>query len=102
MPVIESLEVEKFRSLPKEKYILGSRITIIAGQNATGKSTLLGMLGQPFGVKDSKDIWGNVLKTEFREIFKISPVHDSPGDHAYKITTLEQLHPEGKTFKVSS
>ncbi|WP_288334621.1 AAA family ATPase [uncultured Cloacibacillus sp.] len=102
MPVIESLEIEKFRSLPKEAYILGSRITIIAGQNATGKSTLLGMLGQPFGVKDSKDIWGNVLKTEFREIFKISPVHDSPGDHVYKITTLEQLHPEGKTFKVSS
>ena len=101
MPVIESLKIKKFRNLPPGEYLLGKRITIITGQNATGKSTLLGMLAQPFGV-DDKDIWGKSLRSKFSEIFKISPEHDKPGGHIYFIHTYECLHSDGNEVQVKT
>lgn len=103
MPVIKSIKVEQFRNLPKEEYILGKRVTVITGQNATGKSTLLGMLAQPFGV-DDKDIWDKSLRAKFSEIFKISPQYDKAGEHIYFINTFKKLHSDGcevqvKTYK---
>ena len=63
---------------------LGKKFTVIAGQNATCKSTLLGMIGQPFGLKD-KTIFDKPFSTKFSDIFKFSPEHDVPGNHEYQI-----------------
>ncbi len=42
------LRIDKFRRFHDITIPFGERITIIAGQNGTSKSTLLGMLAQPF------------------------------------------------------
>lgn len=54
--MIKSLYVEKFRALKNIYIPLEQKVTVIAGQNATCKSTLLGMIGQPpISQKRSKD-----------------------------------------------
>lgn len=101
MPVIKRLEITKFRHLPRETYPLGKRITVIAGHNATGKSTLLAMLAQPFGVADT-DIMGHSLRTKINDIFKLSPQYDKPGEHLYFVETYEKLHSDGLKVQIKS
>ena len=83
--MIKLLYVEKFRAMKNLKIPLGKKITVIVGQNATCKSTLLGMIGQPFGLKDEKTIFDKSFSTKLSEIFKFSKNNDVPGDHEYQI-----------------
>ena len=47
--------IQKFRHfVPNEEFMIGDRITLIAGQNGTAKSTLLGIICQPLGFPDPK------------------------------------------------
>lgn len=80
---ISSIEIEKFRKFKPMSINLGRYVTVIAGQNSTGKSTLLGMLGQPFGLRNEKSIFGKDLRAKFTDIFKLSPEKDIPGEHVY-------------------
>ena len=82
--MINSLEIEKFRLFKNNSFDLGRRITVIAGQNATGKSTLLGILGNMVELKE-KNIFGKKYRTEFSEIFKSSIKNDPTGEHKGKI-----------------
>lgn len=52
--IIESIEVEKFCAKENLSLNIGKNVTAIAGRNAILKTTLLGMLGQPFTI--SSDI----------------------------------------------
>lgn len=56
-------------------------LTAIAGHNATGKSTLLGIIGNTFQlpIKNGKTILGKAFKTEFSEILNGSKEKDSTG-----------------------
>lgn len=83
--VIKSLYVKTFRAMKNLTIPLGKKVTVIAGQNATCKSTLLGMIGQPFGLKDEKTIFGKPFSTKFSDIFKFYPDKDIPGKHDYQI-----------------
>ncbi len=51
--IIKSVHIEKFRGFEDVEFELGKKVTAIAGQNGTQKSTLLGIIAQPFSVKDS-------------------------------------------------
>lgn len=82
--MIKSLYVEQFRAMRKLSIPLGRKVTAIAGQNATCKSTLLGMIGQPFGLSE-KTIFGKEFSTKFSDIFKFSTANDIPGEHEYQI-----------------
>lgn len=83
--MIKSLYVERFRAMSKITIPLGRKVTAIAGQNATCKSTLLGMIGQPFGLKSEKTIFNKPFSTKFSDIFKFSKTYDIPGEHEYQI-----------------
>ena len=48
--IIKSVEIEKFRAFEHASFALGKRITAISGRNATQKTTVLGMIGQPFTI----------------------------------------------------
>ncbi|MBC5734436.1 AAA family ATPase [Lawsonibacter hominis] len=48
--IIRSIEIEKFRAFQQVSFTLGKRITAISGRNATQKTTVLGMIGQPFTI----------------------------------------------------
>lgn len=93
---LASLEIERFRNLEEMKLSLGQRLTVLAGQNATGKSTILGMLGQPFGLNDARTIFGKACQTKFTDIFNMSPEHDVPGEHLYYIDFRDPAISGGK------
>ena len=100
---VESIEIEKFRSFNPMTIPIGKYVTVISGQNGTGKSTLLGMLGQPFGLKDTRDVFGRPMKAKFAEMFKFSPDHDKPGDHLYFVNLRDgRLYPSGSHVQVKS
>ena len=83
--MLKGLYVEEFRAMKNLPIPLGKKVTAIAGQNATCKSTLLGMIGQPFGLKDKKTIFGKSFSTKFSDIFKWTATHDLPGSHSYRV-----------------
>jgi len=45
---VKQIEIDTFRRFHNIIIPFGDHVTIIAGQNGTSKSTLLGMLAQPF------------------------------------------------------
>lgn len=89
--IIKSIEVNKFRGIEDLNLKLGKNLTAIAGRNATMKSTLLGIIGQPFTIsKDHpmygcKTIDGYNFKSQFKEKFKISSKFDHKGEHIWKL-----------------
>ena len=106
--IIKSIEIEKFRAFEQASFSLGKRITAISGRNATQKTTVLGMLGQPFTItaKDHpmygcKTIDGYNFRSQFREKFKISPIHDIIGEHRWKLNLHNGVY-EQDYFSVES
>jgi len=78
--MIKRLHIEKFRLFENNDFVFGNRITAISGQNAVGKSTILGLIGNI--VEDrATNIFGKQYRTDFTEIFKASPDFDKTGDH---------------------
>lgn len=93
---LRGLYIKKFRNMADADIPLGQRLTIIAGQNGTGKSTILGMLGQPFGMVEARTIFGKACRTKFTDIFNFSPDHDIPGEHLYYIDFRDDSISSGK------
>lgn len=93
---LKSLVIERFRNMIGLAIPLGQRITVLAGQNGTSKSTILGMLGQPFGMNSARTIFDKACRTKFTDIFKMSPEHDIPGDHVYYIDFRDEAIANGR------
>lgn len=90
--IVEKLYVEKFRKLKDLEIPLGKKITVIAGQNGTLKTTLLGMIAQPFSLKNKENplseertIDGQKFESKFKEKFKLSMEFDRPKEHKWKL-----------------
>lgn len=103
---IKGIEVSRFRAMHDLEIGLGQLVTVIAGQNGTSKSTILGMLGQPFGLRDRRTIFGRPFSTKFTDIFNMSPEHDIPGEHLYYVDFSDEAisgsqgqHVQVKSFK---
>ena len=115
---VASLIISEFRKFRDRRIDFVKPVTLITGQNGTAKSTLLGMLAQPFsfgsekerekqdksayttnyhGLKlaDYVDIAGNFYTYPCDKIFRLSKVHDTP-DKRYIYETLLQ----GLDFRV--
>ncbi len=89
--IIERIDVEKFRAIENLSLDIGKNITAIAGRNATLKTTLLGMLGQPFTISSGHPMYGCTtidgynFKSQFKEKFKISKDFDHHGEHVWTL-----------------
>ncbi|MCK9182715.1 MAG: AAA family ATPase [Fibrobacteraceae bacterium] len=101
---IEKISIRKFRGFQNVGFELGSHLTVIAGQNGTQKTTLLGMLTQPFAITDSenplskeKPLCGGNYKSAFSEKFKLSSAFDIPKEHEWTLT-----YDGGKLFTIES
>lgn len=99
--IIKSVEIEEFRAFENVSFVLGKRITAIAGRNATQKTTVLGMIGQPFTISSKdhpmygcKTIDGYNFKSQFREKFKISPTYDIIGTHKWTLNLHQNVYSE--------
>ena len=89
---IEKIHIHEFRKFYDVDIQLGDKITAIAGKNGTMKTTLLGILGQPFSMKDSTNplcgeltIDGSTFETDMLDKFKFSPTKDVAGHHRWDV-----------------
>lgn len=87
MRVITNIKIDKFRNLQDVDIPVGKRITAIAGQNGTSKTSLLGIISHVFSYfPDRKMLNGNQFISKYSEIFRFSfPKFDRPGEHAYLV-----------------
>jgi len=85
---ISEIQITKFRHLIDIKIELGDKLTAIAGQNGTGKSTILGLLGHVCKEKTKfRTFDGKMFETDYSEIFKFSfPEFDKPKNHLYEVS----------------
>lgn len=102
---VTKLEIVKFRQFAPSTVIeLGDNVTLVAGCNGTGKSVLLGMIGQPLGFPDRpkeksgythnydnfnfseiKTPYGKLYRTQYSDVFRISEQFDHPKELSYNI-----------------
>lgn len=89
--IVKEIFIEKFRAFENVRIPLGKRLTIIAGRNATQKTTLLGLISQPFSISEGNPLYGcrtidgYNFRSQFREKFKISPKYDKIGEHKWTL-----------------
>lgn len=85
---LTGLKIQKFRSL-KDRYLpLGKCITVITGKNGTMKSSLLGLIAHPFSSpNNAKDLYNQDLKTDMRNVFRLSLEKDSE-EYIYYLEAL--------------
>ena len=85
---IRGITIKKFRSLKNRNLNLGKYLTVITGKNGTMKSSLLGLLAHPFSSPtNAKDLYGHPLKTDMKDVFKLSLTKDS-GEYIYYLNAV--------------
>jgi AAA15 family ATPase/GTPase len=96
--IIREIHIEKFRAFRKVSFKLGRLVTAIAGRNATQKTTVLGMIGQPFSITQEnnpmfgcKTIDGYDFKSQFGEKFKFSS-REQAGEHQWKLDLYDNIY----------
>jgi predicted ATPase len=90
--IIDKVEINKFRGFKSVEFSLGEYVTLIAGQNGTQKSTLLGILTQTFTIPRSGHVFssespltGGTFRSAFRDKFRLSPDLDVAGEHLWTL-----------------
>ena len=78
--MIKNINIIDFRNLQNINIQLGKVVTVIAGQNGTGKSTILALLGHAAEHK-TVALLGKKFGTEYKEIIKSSFSHDRENNH---------------------
>lgn len=100
--IVEKVNIDSFRGFKNVDFSLGDYITLIAGQNGTQKSTLLGILTQTFTIplkehpfSDEKPLTGGSFRSAFQDKFRLSPVLDVPGEHNWTLYLSDKNnHPD--------
>lgn len=98
---IIKLSIDRFRHINNLKSIrIGSQLTVIAGTNGTGKSSLLGLIGHMFSFP-SKNIPESMIikkfETQFSEVFRFSKEHDYDEKYKYSIEMEDGTIKEGNS-----
>lgn len=107
---VKSLKITEFRIFRNIQIDFNKPITLITGRNGTAKSTLLGMLAQPFSFDSKKDcsvyidnyhgldltkyvdIAGNLFTYPCDKVFRLSKAHDTPDKKYLYETELDGLN----------
>lgn len=99
--IINSIHIKKFRGFENVEFSLGANITVIAGQNGTQKTTILGIISQPFSISKQdnplygeKPLCGGNYRSLFSEKFKLSDTFDKPGKHEWTLYLNSEEKPE--------
>ena len=90
--MLKEIKLNDFRIFKDEKILLGKYLTVIAGGNATGKSTILGMLGNCGELKKNEGTTylGKQFRSEFSELFKANKQYDPSGSDRYEIIMCDE------------
>ncbi|MDO3386001.1 AAA family ATPase [Gilvimarinus sp. SDUM040013] len=100
--IIKKVEIAKFRGFKNVGFSLGEYITLIAGQNGTQKSTLLGILTQTFTIPNAghkfsteSPLTGGTFRSAFQDKFRLSPTLDTAGSHLWTLFFHDNsIHPD--------
>jgi AAA15 family ATPase/GTPase len=98
--IIDKISINKFRGFENVDFQLGTLLTVISGQNGTQKTTILGMLSQPFSITDEnnpmideKPLCGGSFKSAFSDKFKFSKKFDNAGEHEWTLGFKNNVFP---------
>lgn len=84
---IEKLFIEDFRHIKNETIEFGERLTVISGQNGTGKSSVLGWVAQLCDFKGkNKRLNDELFKEDYSNVFKFCPINDYKNSYKVKFT----------------
>lgn len=88
----KTLKLNNFRQFSNMNIEMGWRLTVIAGRNSTGKSTLLGILANSGELKKKDGTTYNEgqFRAEFSEIFHGSKKYDAPGSDRIEIDIVDE------------
>lgn len=118
--VIERATIKQFRKFHNVEIPCGRKLTVIIGQNGTQKTTLLGLLAQPFSmsktksktVKDSnvvdssfeefQTITGHKFESKFADKFKLDKEKESVGEHEYSLHMMDKTLGDSGVFTIQS
>ncbi|AUX12808.1 hypothetical protein C0213_04055 [Latilactobacillus sakei] len=68
---IYGLQINEFRKFINQDFELGNNLTVVFGRNGTLKSSLMGLIAQPFRT-DARDIFNKKMETKLSDVFKFS------------------------------
>lgn len=87
----KSLMINDFRQFNDMKISLGRKLTVIAGRNSTGKSTILGILANSGELKkkDGTTYTNGQFRAEFSEILHGSKKFDASGSDRIQIDIVD-------------
>lgn len=107
--IVEKVYIDRFRKLNNLQIPLGKLVTVISGQNGTLKTTLLGMIAQPFSMTDKsnplsseKTLEGQKYESKFKDKFKMSLKFDKPGEHKWRLYIPDDTIYSKEYFEVES
>lgn len=89
--MLKEIDIRKYRGFRDVSFKIGTNLTVIAGQNGTQKTTLLGMLTQMFTLDPSspmggeRPLVGGNYRSDFMNKFKFSPAFDKAGEHEWTL-----------------
>jgi AAA15 family ATPase/GTPase len=89
--IIKKVHIAKFRGFKDVEFEMGDQITVIAGQNGTQKTTLLGILSQTFSLRghetmaSAKPLCGGNYHSGFADKFKLSKTYDVANSHEWTL-----------------
>lgn len=86
--MIEKLQIHEFRKFKNDTIMLGKYLTAIAGHNATGKSTILALLGHCAELSSdvATPLGGSQFRTEFGQIIRVDAEKDIKSDNLMTFT----------------
>lgn len=86
------LKLNNFRQFNNMDIFLGRRLTVVAGRNSTGKSTILGILANSGELKkkDGTTYTERQFRAEFSEIFHGSKKYDASGSDRIQIDIVDE------------
>lgn len=97
MSIIKKIDIKKFRAFEEISINVNRPINIIAGQNGAMKTTLLGLLSQPFSMKTgamqgARTIDGYIFQSKMLDKFKFSPTFDVIGEHEWTLQIDKKIY----------
>ena len=90
---IQKIILHEFRQFKDKEILIAKRLTVIAGHNATGKSTILAVLANSCEFKNATPLIKPNFRGEFREIIKASFDHDPKRQKAIEILFADTSDP---------
>lgn len=80
---VTKLCLRDFRLFDETEVFIGKKVTAIAGNNGTGKSTILGILANSSQLTGRKTLLGKPYRGEFSELFSADKGHDPSGQRVH-------------------